>query len=388
VIGEAGGDASAFAPARGQAGANPTGMDGSAVPNQIVKHAAGGTAAKDAKQQENYAQVRETAGDSYFESSAALPDESKRQKEAPRVSPRAMRLAERAGLDASEAKGTGPGGRVIERDVEALIGSGKNGGESALPRLEKAAEKAGRKLNIQAEPIPSQAEGRFERHSGIRKAIARTMVESLRTQAQLTLNASLDATDLLAFRKKLKDGDGDAKKITVGDMVAYAVSRVILRHGSLNAHYSDEGTTLFSQVNLGVAVDTERGLMVPTIFGADKLSLTEISSGIRDAAADCRSGGISPDRLAGGTFTLTNLGALGVESFTPVINPPQTAILGVCAVTERARDAGGRVSVYPAMGLSLTFDHRAVDGAPAARFLADIVKYLEDLRSNLALEHI
>ncbi|MBQ5769970.1 MAG: 2-oxo acid dehydrogenase subunit E2, partial [Clostridia bacterium] len=140
----------------------------------------------------------------------------------------------------------------------------------------------------------------------------------------------------------------------------------------------------FEHVNLGVAVDTPRGLMVPTIFNADTKSLLEISKEVKSLAEAARSGAISPDLLGGGTFTVSNLGATGVEMFTPVINPPQTGILGVCGITQRVREVNGQMSIYPAMGLSLTYDHRVVDGSPASKFVSELCKNLEKFTLLLA----
>jgi pyruvate dehydrogenase E2 component (dihydrolipoamide acetyltransferase) len=165
--------------------------------------------------------------------------------------------------------------------------------------------------------------------------------------------------------------------ITLNDIVLYAVSRTLKKHPDLNAHFLGDSMRLFSNVNLGMAVDTERGLLVPTVFGAEKLSLAEIAANAKELAAAAQSGKISPDLLSGGTFTVSNLGAFGIEMFTPVINPPQTAILGVCNITYRQKKVGDTFVTYPAMGLSLTYDHRAVDGAPASRFLKDLCASLE-----------
>ena len=181
--------------------------------------------------------------------------------------------------------------------------------------------------------------------------------------------------------------EGGCAGITLGDMLLYAVSRTILDHPDLNANTVGEDVVRrFRHVNLGVAVDTPRGLMVPTIFNADQKSLLEISQEVKALAADARSGKISPDLLVGGTFTVTNLGSAGVEMFTPVINPPQTGILGVCGITQRVR-AGkdGQIELYPAMGLSLTVDHRVVDGAPAANFTKALCRNLEQFTALLAL---
>jgi pyruvate dehydrogenase E2 component (dihydrolipoamide acetyltransferase) len=158
---------------------------------------------------------------------------------------------------------------------------------------------------------------------------------------------------------------------------------VLLNHPDLNAHIV-EGQILrrFKDVNLGVAVDTPRGLMVPTIFQANRKSIEEISVEAKDLAKQAQAGTINPDLLQGGTFTVTNLGTLGVEMFTPVLNPPQTGILGVCNITTKLKGNDGFYKPYPAMGLSITYDHRAVDGAPAARFMQELTSFLENF-SNL-----
>lgn len=213
------------------------------------------------------------------------------------------------------------------------------------------------------------------------------MHASISEMAQLTLHTTYDATDVTDLRERLKNalkkglGSSSLKPMTVptfGDILLYAVSRVLLNHPGCNAHYDNEKMTYFKHVNLGVAIDTPRGLMVPTLFKADQMSLAEISAKVKEYAQACRSGTIAPDLLTGGTFTVTNLGTFGVENFTPVINPPQTCILGVGNIVTRVRDEGGAVKPYPAMGLSLTLDHRAVDGAPAARMLKDLVTFLEN----------
>ena len=172
--------------------------------------------------------------------------------------------------------------------------------------------------------------------------------------------------------------------ITLNDMVLYAVSRVLLNHRSLNAHYLDDTMRFFNTVNLGIAVDTDRGLLVPTVFGAEKLTLNGLSRAAKSVITEAQQGTISPDKLKGGTFTVTNLGSLGIESFTPVINPPQTGILGVDTITRRIKEVNGEDVSYPAMGLSLTFDHRALDGAPAAKFLKELCFALENFDLLLA----
>ncbi len=288
------------------------------------------------------------------------------------ISPRAKKLAERAGVDAALATPTGPNGRIIERDVRTLMEN---------PVAVKEAPVA---LPV-ASAVP-EAEYEDVKFSGIRRAISKSMHTSLSTMAQLTHNTSFDATAILAYRKLLKASEGECSGITLGDIVLYAVSRTLLNHPDLNAHMLDDNTIrIFKHVNLGVAVDTPRGLMVPTIFNADQKSLLEISQEVKELAAQCREGNISPDKLSGGTFTVSNLGNMGVESFTPVINPPQTGILGVCGTIDRVKKGkDGEIKIYPAMGLSLTYDHRAVDGTPAARFQKELGYNLENFTMLLA----
>ncbi len=288
------------------------------------------------------------------------------------VSPRAKKLAERAGVDAALATPTGPNGRIIERDVRTL--------------MENPAAAASAQVAAPAQAAIPEAEYEDVKFSGIRRAISKSMHTSLSTMAQLTHNTSFDATQILAYRKLLKASEGEVSGITLGDIVLYAVSRTLLNHPDLNAHMLDDNNIrLFKHVNLGVAVDTPRGLMVPTIFNADQKSLLEISREVKELAAQCREGNISPDKLSGGTFTVSNLGNMGVESFTPVINPPQTGILGVCGTVDRVKKGkDGEIKIYPAMGLSLTYDHRAVDGTPAARFQKELGYNLENFTALLA----
>ncbi len=302
------------------------------------------------------------------------------------VSPRAKKLAERAGVDASMAVGTGPNGRIIERDVRELMANPP--AKQDAPAAVAAAPVAAAAPAAPTAPVVAEAEAEYKdvKFSGIRRAISKSMHTSLSTMAQLTHNTSFDATAILNYRKQLKAAGGELAGITLGDIVLYAVSRTLLNHPDLNANMLDDNSIrLFSHVNLGVAVDTPRGLMVPTIRHADEMSLLEISKAVKELAAECRGGAISPDKLSGGSFTVSNLGSMGVESFTPVINPPQTGILGVCGTIDRVRKAAdGSIEIYPAMGLSLTYDHRAVDGTPAARFQKELCQNLENFTTLLA----
>lgn len=319
-----------------------------------------------------------------------------------KISPRAKNEAERLNLDLSKAVPTGPNGRIIERDVMVLSEKGYK--VTAAAALDYAGGKEGTGLGgavttadlyaadapaaaapVAAAPVAvPAAEYTDVKLPNIRKVIAKSMHASLAELAQLTNHTSFDATAILAFRERVK---ANAEKlglpnITLNDIILYAVSRTLKKHPDLNAHFLGDTMRQFSHVNLGMAVDTERGLLVPTLFGADTLSLSEISVKAKELAAGAQSGRISPDLLSGGTFTISNLGAMGIEMFTPIINPPQTGILGVCNITYRMNKSG---AAYPAMGLSLTYDHRGVDGAPASRFLKDLCAALESFDILLAL---
>ena len=312
------------------------------------------------------------------------------------ISPRARLLAEKTHADLLKAVPTGPNGRIIERDVQKLVDMGLTVSPAAKDSYGTAIEGTGiggkvvlGDLNAPAAAPAAPAAAAIPvaeyedvKIPNIRKIIAKQMCASLSTMAQLTFNSSFDATKLIALRASLKAG---AEKmglgnITYNDMILFAVSRILKNHKMFNAHYiSDDTMRFFNTVNIGIAVDTERGLMVPTVFGAEKLSLNELSKAAKSVITDAQSGKINPDLLKGATFTVSNLGSLGIESFTPIVNPPQTAILGVDCITKRIKEVNGEDVTYPAMGLSLTVDHRAIDGADAARFLKDIGFALENI---------
>ncbi len=315
--------------------------------------------------------------------------------EAAGVSPRARATADRLGVSARDAPPSGPHGRVIERDVFAARDAAllRHGQPAAVLPHERTQEKpaqppaAAPLAQPEAKPRDAEAEYTEVKLSNIRKVIARTMKESLLSMAQLTHHSSFDATRLLALRARLKASPAElgVSGVTLNDLILFAVSRTLLRHPALNAHFLDDKTREFKHAHLGVAVDTPRGLLVPTLRDADTKSFAQISREAKELAQAAVSGGINPDLLTGGTFTVSNLGALGVEMFTPIINPPQAAILGVCNIQERVRTVNGQITAYPAMGLSLTYDHRAVDGAPASRFLKDLGEALEQIDLLIAL---
>ena len=292
------------------------------------------------------------------------------------VSPRAKNAAEKLGVDPTAAAPTGPHGRVIERDVLAYAKENRLGAETAAQpaAVAPAAAKA-----VEAPAAVNALEYDEIKVPNLRRMIAKTMHDSLADMAQLTHNTSFDATKMNAFRESLKSAPDsmDLPKVTINDIILFAVSRVLTKHEGLNAHMLGDKMRYYKHVNLGIAVDTPRGLLVPTLFAAETKTLGQIAAEAKTLAKSAIDGSINPDLLQGGTFTISNLGLYGIESFTPVINPPQVALLGVNCITERVRTVDGQITTYPAMGLSLTYDHRAVDGAPASRFLKDLVTALE-----------
>ncbi|GHT73808.1 hypothetical protein FACS1894124_2740 [Spirochaetia bacterium] len=227
---------------------------------------------------------------------------------------------------------------------------------------------------------------------GIRKLISDRMHQSLAESAQLTLNASAQAVRLQELRARMKASPEELgfAKVTVNDLILYAVSRTLPRFPFMNALKTGDTLKTYERVHLGVAVDTPRGLMVPVIRNANLLSLRQISAEAKRLAAACQKGGVSPDELSGSTFTVTNLGSMGISSFTPVLNAPEVGILGVCnielkPVAAADGDDGCGVQFLPHIGLSLTINHQVVDGAPAARFLKALGEAVADIDLTLAM---
>ena len=290
-----------------------------------------------------------------------------------KVSPRAKAAAERMGINLGTVTPSGPEGRIIERDLA-----------SANTFAKEPVVTAPTATAPMGAPI---AEYEDVKLSGVRRSIAKAMVNSLTSMAQLTHHFSFDATEIIALRAKLKASAETLglPNITLNDIVLFAVSRTLKNHPACNAHLLGDSIRLFKHVNLGMAVDTERGLLVPTIFNADTLSLSEIAKQTKALAKEAQGGSISPDKLSGGTFTVSNLGSLGVELFTPIINPPQTCIIGVCNLQTKVKLVDEQPVYYQAMGLSLTYDHRAVDGAPASRFMQELCRNLENFNALLAI---
>ena len=318
------------------------------------------------------------------------------------VSPRARMMAAQKGVNTAQVAGSGPGGRIIARDVEAAAaaqgtltglakakmaqgGLASPGAGSGLAGAVKGADLKVWKPNHTEGLAGEGTEFQVVKMSNMRKLIAKSMYNSLQNSAQLTHMLGADARKVMALRKKAKKALGEGKvdvNITINDFVCFAVIKALQQFPNLNSHCLGDSMRLFKNVNLGLAVDTERGLMVPAVPHADTLSIVELSKALKKVAEDSKKGSINPDLLSpeAASFTVSNLGGFGVEWFTPIINVPQSAILGVGTVVPRPVDqGGGEYAFVPYMGLSLTYDHRAVDGGEATRFLKQVAVEIEKL---------
>ena len=263
------------------------------------------------------------------------------------VVPAARRLAQQHSIDLDQVQGTGPRGRILIADVEKAIQTPAQAGPQVVPI------------------------------SGMRRTIATRMLQSLQSMAQVTLTTEANVAEAMALRqglaRHLKDGGLNPQYLVIK-----ATAEALKQHPRLNALQLEEQVQLMEEVNIGFAVSLAEGLMTPVIRDARAKSLAEIASEGRELAAKTREGKAKPEEVTGGTFTVTNLGAYDVDAFTPIINPPQVAILGVGRVVEKPIIVDGEITKCAMMYLSLTFDHRVVDGAPAAEFLQSVKKLLED----------
>jgi len=316
------------------------------------------------------------------------------------ISPRAKNLAEKEALNASELAGTGPKGRVIEKDVLTALES--------RPKLTPLAKKIASEEGVQPQGTGSGLAGTAKstdlaapvnaiygvdyedkKLSNMRKLIAKAMHSSLQNSAQLTHHLGADARNIQNLRKKAKkafEAGTLSANLTINDFVCFAVVKALKKFPNANSHFLGESMRLFNKVHLGLAVDTERGLMVPAVRNADDLSIIGLANQLKEVANSCKKGAISPELLSSeaATFTVSNLGAYGVEMFTPVINLPQAAILGVNTIVPRPKDLGdGVYGFVPYIGLSLTYDHRALDGGEATRFLKQIAIEIETLELDI-----
>ena len=315
------------------------------------------------------------------------------------VSPRARNLAAEKGIDTAVLAGSGPHGRIIARDVEAAAAAPRSGLAKAMAAdgtYQAPASGSGIGGMVKGadlkiwQPTHTDISGEgeefaVEKMSNVRKLIAKSMYNSLQNTAQLTHMLGADARKIQQLRKQAKklyaDGNIDAN-VTINDFVCFAVIKALKKFPKVNSHCLGDALRIFNVVNLGCAVDTERGLMVPAIKHAEDLNIVGLSKQLKQVADDCRKGSVNPDLInpEAASFTVSNLGGFGVEWFTPVLNVPQSCILGVGTMVLRPKDIGGGVVAFvPYLGLSLTYDHRAIDGGEATRFLKQVATEIENL---------
>lgn len=319
------------------------------------------------------------------------------------ISPRARRLAQEKGVPvhALSGRGSGPQGRILERDVEAVWQEMVSTRPRVTPLAEKVAAEAGVDLTAVAgtgiggrvtredvvratapptpQPVSMPAEAQVIKLAGLRKLVAENVVKGFFSAPPVTLVTEVDMTDCVALREQLLP---EVEKIydtrlTYTDLIVKATARALHEFPMMNSTLRENEIILHPEVNIGVAVAVEEGLLVPVIKSADRKTLGEVSRELRELAERARAGKSTPDDLSGGTFTITNLGAYEVDLFNPVLVPGQTGILGVGRIAEKPATRNGQVVARHLMNLCLTFDHRVVDGAPAARFLQKVKQLLE-----------
>jgi pyruvate dehydrogenase E2 component (dihydrolipoamide acetyltransferase) len=270
------------------------------------------------------------------------------------VIPAARRLAQEHGIDLGQVRGSGPGGRITVEDVQRVID------EAARP--------------IPSVPPASSATGQAIPLTGMRRTIARRMHQSLQTSAQVTLITEVDVSALVQLREELKQQFA----LTYTDLVIKAVALALKEHPRVNAWIEGEQIQLVQVIHIGVAVALDEGLIVVVMRDADRKPLRELAQETRQLALRAREGSLSREEVMGSTFSVSNLGMYGIDAFTPIINPPESAILGVGRMNEKLVRVPQGAEWRHVMALSLTFDHRAVDGAPAAAFLQTLGKHLEN----------
>jgi len=300
------------------------------------------------------------------------------------ASPSVRRLARELGVSLDNIQGTGATGRITADDVKAFKQPVSATEAFISPRAKatagrmgvdwKTVKGSGRDGRIRERDIVGRTPAAAP--SKIRKVIAERMVHSLRTTAPVTLHTTADASQLLNVRNQFKAAGGDVPTIT--DLFVKLSARVLQQHPVINARWEDDRVTLSEAIHIGVAVDTPAGLMVPVVRDVPRLSLKQVTAKAKELIDKARAGTLSAEAMRGGTFTLTNLGAFGIDAFTPIINWPECAILGVGRIQKIPVVADGQIVARDTVTLSLTFDHRIADGAPAARFLQALVRELEN----------
>jgi len=287
------------------------------------------------------------------------------------ISPLAAKIAADYGIDLENVTGSGHNGKIMRDDIMKLIGKSQETQEPVKKEEAKAVKQE--QAVGDTETIPM---------SPMRKVIAKRMSESYFTAPTFTLNYEIDMTEIKALRAKILDTilENTGKKVTITDIISFAVIKTLMKHKYVNSELSADGTqiTLHNYVNLSIAVGMDDGLLVPVIKGADKMSLSELVVASKDIIKKALAMKLSPSEQSGSTFTISNLGMFGTQSFNPIINQPNSAILGVAATVEKPVVVDGEIVIRPIMTMCLTIDHRVVDGLAGAKFMQDLKKLLEN----------
>jgi pyruvate dehydrogenase E2 component (dihydrolipoamide acetyltransferase) len=278
-----------------------------------------------------------------------------------RASPLARNIAEQRGVDLERVRGSGPGGRIVRKDVETAGQAGASPTTTRAPERPSAAPAADRAI------MPSK----------MRHAIARRMSASKRDAPHYYLLVDIDMTDALAFRAQLNEAVGEAAKVSINDLIVRASALALQRHPAFNATIDGDQVTQRGEINICVGVALDEGLIAPAIVGAGRMTLVQLAAAAKDLIDRAKNGRLRADEMSAGTFTISNLGAYGVETLVAIIQPPQSAILGVGSVTPRPVVRDGAVAVRQMMNVALSADHRVTDGAQGAQFFGEIKRLLE-----------
>jgi pyruvate dehydrogenase E2 component (dihydrolipoamide acetyltransferase) len=276
-----------------------------------------------------------------------------------RTSPLARRLASEKGIQLGGIQGTGPGGRIVKRDIENAKATGGAGRSAAADRLSTEGD---------FKDIPL---------TQIRKTIARRLAESNGPVPTFFLTSEYDATRASELRTQLAEM-GDQYKVSFNDIVIKAVALALAEHPEVNAHWLNDKIRQFNRIHVAMAVAVEDGLITPVLFDADRLSLWEISAKARDLAKRARDRKLMPEEYTGATFTVSNLGMFGIDQFTAIINPPEAGILAIGGVEEKPIVVNGALEIRQRMRVTMSCDHRAIDGATGAKFLETVRRYMEN----------
>ncbi|MGE5573164.1 MAG: dihydrolipoamide acetyltransferase family protein [Bacteroidota bacterium] len=299
-----------------------------------------------------------------------------------RASPAAKRLAREHNVDLAKVSGTGPGGRVVEGDVRAFLDRMSGAAADMIAR--------GTRARAPGAPPEGAVAGTTIPYTAVGRTSAERTAESFRSAPHFYISMDVDAGALAAFRQGVLEkgpcGDeGEVIRPSINDVLVKVVANALREHRYANASAVQDGVFVYQHINIGIAVATDQGLVVPVVHGADRKTLVEISRDTKDLTSRARDGRLEPEDVSGGTFTISNLGMFGVDELSAVINPPQAAILGVGAVRERPVVKGGAVVVGLVMRLTLSADHRVLDGASAARFLGRIKEIVESLDADVGV---